>query len=865
MVGATAGEAANFQLVYGELNIKNALAGISVNAGATFKALDGSISIVGNGASESFGVTSRGTVTLNCFFDISNYEFGLYTLKSSGYDSKMNIGGSGTQNISAVTAGIYLVGGDTVIERKDSDGYRSLTINAPYGIANYYDGSTCEIKSGTINLNSGKTGIMATSNAGKMKISGGKLTIAGTAANSSTSGILASGELEISGTADISFSNNNIDFKDVSGKGKMTGGSIHLTSGGIGMYLTGDYEISGGRIDSTSNGEFSIIHEKGTLKLSGGEIDITGSSIGLTAYGNSKVLFCGTDVSLETTNQVAFYGTSNANNSYEISGGTIELKGANYAANFSFSGSLPAGYMTLAGNDKNSASSISNPPSSVAISHKYVKFTPPTPYTLTLENVAEGTTATVNSGASFTYTAAEAPVGKHFDHWEMKSGDGSFTSVGTNATYTGTMPASNATLKAVYADCRFDAKIENYDNFADNATCEHGTIYYYSCSVCGDSARFVDNGPTFESGEKSDHEWSMWFSNNDGKTHSRACANNNQHRETEDCSGGSATCTSKAVCSKCSQQYGDLAAHSFTSQNTDSKYLENEATCSNKATYYYSCSACGAKGTNTFEAGEKLDHTWGNWISQGDGTHKRVCSANSSHVEIVTCSGGSATTESKAICTVCGGEYGSLVPKNVSVTIPTIATLAGNEVTVSVLITSNPGLSHFEATITYDSSVLTLVSVSNGSFFDSSAFNVGTVSNNGTYKITFDSNSDVTKDSGVLVDLKFKVKDGAAVGTYPISVLGTVIGKNAVGSTVDCVISDGGIKVAKPSSGVLGDVDGDGKVSAKDLLLFKRYLNGTVSNAEMFYADCADIDGDGRISTKDLLRLKQYLSGVISF
>ena len=34
----------------------------------------------------------------------------------------------------------------------------------------------------------------------------------------------------------------------------------------------------------------------------------------------------------------------------------------------------------------------------------------------------------------------------------------------------------------------------------------------------------------------------------------------------------------------------------------------NEATCEKAATYYYSC-VCGAKGTETFESGEKLEHT----------------------------------------------------------------------------------------------------------------------------------------------------------------------------------------------------------------------------------------------------------------
>lgn len=50
--------------------------------------------------------------------------------------------------------------------------------------------------------------------------------------------------------------------------------------------------------------------------------------------------------------------------------------------------------------------------------------------------------------------------------------------------------------------------------------------------------------------------------------------------------------------------------HSFTVKNTDSKYLKSAATCSSAATYYYSCSKCGEKGTTTFKSGSALSHTF---------------------------------------------------------------------------------------------------------------------------------------------------------------------------------------------------------------------------------------------------------------
>ena len=72
--------------------------------------------------------------------------------------------------------------------------------------------------------------------------------------------------------------------------------------------------------------------------------------------------------------------------------------------------------------------------------------------------------------------------------------------------------------------------------------------------------------------------------------------------------GGTATCTHKAVCSVCGMKYGELTPHVFDQKVTTEKYLASEATCTQKATYYYSC-VCGEKGTETFEHGELAEHT----------------------------------------------------------------------------------------------------------------------------------------------------------------------------------------------------------------------------------------------------------------
>ena len=57
----------------------------------------------------------------------------------------------------------------------------------------------------------------------------------------------------------------------------------------------------------------------------------------------------------------------------------------------------------------------------------------------------------------------------------------------------------------------------------------------------------------------------------------------------------------------CKEQH----THSFTEQKVEQQYLALEATCTEAAKYYYSCS-CGEKGTETFEYGSTTNHNFVN-------------------------------------------------------------------------------------------------------------------------------------------------------------------------------------------------------------------------------------------------------------
>ena len=170
-----------------------------------------------------------------------------------------------------------------------------------------------------------------------------------------------------------------------------------------------------------------------------------------------------------------------------------------------------------------------------------------------------------------------------------------------------------------------------------------------------------------QTGDKHTHNWSVWTSNDDG-THSRRCTCNAV--ETENCSGGMATCIAKAVCEFCKAEYGEKLPHGFTAETVDAKYLKSAATCTEKAVYYKSCAVCGlsSEGTAdeaTFFSGNALDHDWGAWTQNSDEkTHTRICKRDTSHTETENCHGGTATCTAKAVCEICKASYGSPDPNN---------------------------------------------------------------------------------------------------------------------------------------------------------------------------------------------------------
>ena len=187
-------------------------------------------------------------------------------------------------------------------------------------------------------------------------------------------------------------------------------------------------------------------------------------------------------------------------------------------------------------------------------------------------------------------------------------------------------------------------------------TCLEQGFTTYTCE-CGDT--YVDDYV-----EALDHDYSGWVSNGDG-THTKTCQNDNTHTETDDCDGGNATCTNKAVCDDCNGEYGSILGHNYSGwvSNGDGTHTK---TCQNDNTHTETVECSGGYATCTEKAicqgchtayGEELGHDWNDWVGNLNGTHTRTCKTNPNHSETKECNGGTATCTTYAMCKDCKEAY----------------------------------------------------------------------------------------------------------------------------------------------------------------------------------------------------------------
>ena len=182
------------------------------------------------------------------------------------------------------------------------------------------------------------------------------------------------------------------------------------------------------------------------------------------------------------------------------------------------------------------------------------------------------------------------------------------------------------------------------------------------------------------------HDWGEWSSAGNG-THIRNCKNCYKV-DTASCTGGTATCTAKAVCEACGGEYGekdpnnhDLVQHAakaptctekgwnayetcsrcdhttyteLPALNHDYQTVTVEPTCETDGYTVFTCSRC--KDSYTADPTDQLGHQFGAWSPNGTGSQSADClrCAHTGRTDCRKFTFRTAEGETLIFCPVCG-------------------------------------------------------------------------------------------------------------------------------------------------------------------------------------------------------------------
>ncbi len=213
----------------------------------------------------------------------------------------------------------------------------------------------------------------------------------------------------------------------------------------------------------------------------------------------------------------------------------------------------------------------------------------------------------------------------------------------------------------------------------------------------------------------------------------------------------------------------------------------------------------------------------------------------------------------------------------------------GESVTVTLNVDENPGFYGFWTMLYYDKNVLTLEGCEFSDEFTAAGDILACPDNvtdkrlNGTaatealsalaangedtssmyFKTILYESKNIYENvelTGIFATLTFRINDDAVPGDCNIGIM-TVDGNNITTDflDIDVELTPGCVRVEEEYN--QGDVDGDGSVTMKDVLLLRKIVAGSEVPVPEVEAR-ADVDGDGNINIKDVLRLRKLVAGV---
>ena len=184
---------------------------------------------------------------------------------------------------------------------------------------------------------------------------------------------------------------------------------------------------------------------------------------------------------------------------------------------------------------------------------------------------------------------------------------------------------------------------------------------------------------------------------------------------------------------------------------------------------------------------------------------------------------------------------------------------AGDRVDITLSIDNNPGIVATSINLTYDNTKLRLVEVKDGGLLGTTSFSPGNDLTAVPYTVVWEDGL-ATKNhtaNGILATFTFEVLEDAPLGETTITlnyIKNSTFNVNL--NEVEFALANGSIEVTDRTP---GDVNKDGVVDLKDVVILRRFLSGgwnvTIDEAN------SDVNGDHVVDLKDTVILRRYLSG----
>ena len=189
---------------------------------------------------------------------------------------------------------------------------------------------------------------------------------------------------------------------------------------------------------------------------------------------------------------------------------------------------------------------------------------------------------------------------------------------------------------------------------------------------------------------------------------------------------------------------------------------------------------------------------------------------------------------------------------------------AGDTVELTVSVEDNTGFGSLELTIGFDKNVLEFVGAECELSGGMAQFTPASAAD-GFAVLTYTDIENVTSNGNIFT-LIFRIKGGAPSGESPLTLSlgdGSFAYDGYDMKDFTASLQNGSVKVNEAVSTVLlGDVDLDGDVDAKDLTVFARHLAKIEIITDKNALLNADINKDGNISAEDLTKLARHLAKI---